>query len=112
MRSLRKGEVEPGVGAPDVEPVGVAEHGWTRRPAWPVSALPSTTTSCGARQDTFHDAFCQDLDDTESLVMATTQRPLARRCLESLSGSLCQEFPGWAMSRAISCGIPWGQAEP
>jgi pimeloyl-ACP methyl ester carboxylesterase len=32
------------------------------------------------RQDTFHDAFCQDLDDTESLVMATTQRPLARRC--------------------------------
>jgi pimeloyl-ACP methyl ester carboxylesterase len=33
------------------------------------------------RQDTFHDAFCQDLDDTESLVMATTQRPLARRCL-------------------------------
>jgi pimeloyl-ACP methyl ester carboxylesterase len=32
------------------------------------------------RQDTFHDAFCHDLDDTESLVMATTQRPLARRC--------------------------------
>ena len=26
------------------------------------------------RQDTFHDSFCQDLDDTESLVMATTQR--------------------------------------
>jgi hypothetical protein len=25
------------------------------------------------RQDTIHDAFCQDLDDTESLVMATTQ---------------------------------------
>ncbi|MDQ1578955.1 MAG: hypothetical protein QOE21_1642 [Microbacteriaceae bacterium] len=25
------------------------------------------------RQDTFHDAFCQDLDDTESLVMATTK---------------------------------------
>jgi pimeloyl-ACP methyl ester carboxylesterase len=32
------------------------------------------------RQDTFHDALCHDLDDTESLVMATTQRPLARRC--------------------------------
>src|SRR6201993_3877668 len=30
------------------------------------------------RQDTFHDAFCQDLDDTESLIMAATQRPLAR----------------------------------
>jgi pimeloyl-ACP methyl ester carboxylesterase len=31
-------------------------------------------------QDTFHDSFCSDLDDSESLVMATTQRPLARRC--------------------------------
>ena len=30
-------------------------------------------------QDTFHDSFCQDLDDTESMVMATSQRPTARR---------------------------------
>jgi hypothetical protein len=42
------------------------------------------------RQDTFHDAFCQDLDDTESLVMATTQRPLARRCLGDVTGR-----PAW-----------------
>ena len=42
------------------------------------------------RQDTFHDAFCQDLDDTESLVMATTQRPLARRCLDDVIGE-----PAW-----------------
>jgi pimeloyl-ACP methyl ester carboxylesterase len=26
-------------------------------------------------QDTFHESFCQDLDDPESLVMATSQRP-------------------------------------
>src|SRR3982074_2864035 len=31
------------------------------------------------RQDTFHDSFCQDLDDTQSLVMATSQRPTPRR---------------------------------
>jgi pimeloyl-ACP methyl ester carboxylesterase len=37
------------------------------------------------RQDTFHDAFCQDLDDTESLIMATTQRPLARRCFDDVT---------------------------
>jgi pimeloyl-ACP methyl ester carboxylesterase len=42
------------------------------------------------RQDTFHDSFCQDLDDTESLIMATTQRPLARRCLDDHSGE-----PAW-----------------
>ena len=42
------------------------------------------------RQDTFHDAFCQDLDDTESLVMATTQRPLARRCFDDVTGE-----PAW-----------------
>jgi pimeloyl-ACP methyl ester carboxylesterase len=42
------------------------------------------------RQDTFHDSFCHDLDDTESLVMATTQRPTARRCFDDLSGE-----PAW-----------------
>ena len=35
------------------------------------------------RQETFHDAFCHDLDVTESLIMATTQRPLARRCFDA-----------------------------
>jgi pimeloyl-ACP methyl ester carboxylesterase len=42
------------------------------------------------RQDTFHDAFCQDLDDTESLIMAATQRPLARRCFEDVT-----QEPAW-----------------
>jgi pimeloyl-ACP methyl ester carboxylesterase len=41
-------------------------------------------------QDTFHDSFCQDLDDTESLVMATTQKPLARRCFDDHTGE-----PAW-----------------
>jgi pimeloyl-ACP methyl ester carboxylesterase len=41
-------------------------------------------------QDTFHDSFCQDLDDTESLIMATSQRPTARRCFDDLTGQ-----PAW-----------------
>jgi pimeloyl-ACP methyl ester carboxylesterase len=41
-------------------------------------------------QDAFHDSFGRDLDDTESLVMATTQRPLARRCYHDHSGE-----PAW-----------------
>jgi pimeloyl-ACP methyl ester carboxylesterase len=41
-------------------------------------------------QDMFQDSFCQDLDDTESLVLATTQRPLARRCYDDRTGE-----PAW-----------------
>jgi pimeloyl-ACP methyl ester carboxylesterase len=41
-------------------------------------------------QDTFHDSSCQDLDNTESLVMGTSQRPTARRCFDDLTGA-----PAW-----------------
>ena len=46
-------------------------------------------------QDTFHDSFCQDLDATESLVLATTQRPLARRCYDDHAGE-----PAWRTRRS------------
>jgi pimeloyl-ACP methyl ester carboxylesterase len=52
------------------------------------------------RQDTFHDAFCQDLDDTESLVMATTQRPLARRCFDDVTGE-----PAWKTHAKLVPGL-------
>jgi pimeloyl-ACP methyl ester carboxylesterase len=42
------------------------------------------------KPDTFYDNFCHDLDHTESLVMARTQRPLARRCFDDLTG-----HPAW-----------------
>lgn len=59
------------------------------------------------RQDTFHDAFCHDLDETESLVMATTQRPLARRCFDDVTDvPAWQTKPSWyqvsAQDRMIS----------
>jgi pimeloyl-ACP methyl ester carboxylesterase len=41
-------------------------------------------------QDTFHDSFCQDLDETESMVLATSQRPTARRCFDEVTGQ-----PAW-----------------
>jgi hypothetical protein len=41
-------------------------------------------------QDTFHDSFCQDLDKTESMVLATSERPTARRCFEEVTGQ-----PAW-----------------
>ena len=59
------------------------------------------------RQDTFHDAFCQDLDDTESLIMATTQRPLARRCFEDVTGEPAWKTkPSWYQVSAQDRMIP------
>src|ERR1700756_4815071 len=59
------------------------------------------------RQDTFHDAFCQDLDDTASLVMATTQRPLARRCFDDVTGEPAWNTkPSWYQVSAQDRMIP------
>ena len=41
-------------------------------------------------QDKFRESFCQDLDETESLVMAVTQKPIAARCFDDKSGP-----PAW-----------------
>lgn len=40
--------------------------------------------------DEFHENFCQDVDATEALVMALTQKPIAARCFEDKSGP-----PAW-----------------
>ena len=58
-------------------------------------------------QDRFHDSFCQDLDDTESLVMATTQRPTARRCLDDRTGEpTWKTKPSWYQVSAQDRMIP------
>jgi pimeloyl-ACP methyl ester carboxylesterase len=41
-------------------------------------------------QDTFHASFCQDLEATEAMVLATSQRPTARRCFDEVTGQ-----PAW-----------------
>ncbi|MFC5740084.1 alpha/beta fold hydrolase [Dyella tabacisoli] len=41
-------------------------------------------------QAQFHQNFCQDLDATEGLVMAVTQKPIAGRCFADKSGA-----PAW-----------------
>jgi pimeloyl-ACP methyl ester carboxylesterase len=40
--------------------------------------------------DKFHESFCQDLDETESLILATTQKPFAAPIFETPSGA-----PAW-----------------
>ena len=41
-------------------------------------------------RDKFRESFCQDLDETEALVMAHTQKPIAARCFDDKSGP-----PAW-----------------
>jgi pimeloyl-ACP methyl ester carboxylesterase len=58
-------------------------------------------------QEMFHDSFCQDLDDSESLIMATTQRPTARRCLEDHAGKPAWKTkPSWYQVSAQDRMIP------
>ena len=59
-------------------------------------------------QDAFHDSFCQDLDDdTESLVMAVTQNPTARRCFDVPSGAPAWKTkPSWYQVSAQDRMIP------
>jgi hypothetical protein len=45
--------------------------------------------------DKFRETFCLDLDETESLVLALTQKPTAARCFEDKSGP-----PAWKGSPA------------
>ena len=40
----------------------------------------------------FHQSFCQDLDATEALVMAVTQKPIAARCFGDATGA-----PAWKL---------------
>ncbi|MFD8563755.1 alpha/beta fold hydrolase [Streptosporangium canum] len=46
--------------------------------------------------DAFHDAFAQDLDPTDALVMARTQKPIAARCFQDRAGAPAwRDKPAW-----------------
>jgi pimeloyl-ACP methyl ester carboxylesterase len=55
----------------------------------------------------FRESFCQDLDETEALVMALTQKPLAARCFEDKSGPPAwKSKPSWYQISANDRMIP------
>jgi pimeloyl-ACP methyl ester carboxylesterase len=65
---------------------------FARRPPPPGAAniRPDQDGFLWIAPDKFHDSFCQDLDATEALVMALTQKPIAARCFEDKAGP-----PAW-----------------
>jgi pimeloyl-ACP methyl ester carboxylesterase len=55
----------------------------------------------------FHENFCQDLDATEALVMAVTQKPIAARCFGDKSGAPAWKVkPSWYQVSAADRMIP------
>lgn len=57
--------------------------------------------------DQFHAEFCQDLDPTEALVMAATQKPIAARNFDDKSGPPAWKVkPSWYQVSANDRMIP------
>ena len=57
--------------------------------------------------DQFHENFCQDVDETEALVMALTQKPIAARCFGDNSGPPAWKVkPSWYQISANDRMIP------
>jgi pimeloyl-ACP methyl ester carboxylesterase len=55
----------------------------------------------------FRETFCHDLDETESLVLALTQKPTAARCFEEESGAPAWKLkPSWYQVSAYDRMIP------
>ncbi|MBV7263344.1 alpha/beta hydrolase [Photobacterium sp. WH77] len=55
----------------------------------------------------FHENFCPDVDETEALVMALSQKPIAARCFEDKSGSPAWKVkPSWYQVSAQDRMIP------
>lgn len=60
-------------------------------------------------QDQFHANFCADVDETEALVMAVTQKPIAGRCFEDKSGPAAWKTkPSWYQASSGDRMIPPG----
>jgi pimeloyl-ACP methyl ester carboxylesterase len=58
-------------------------------------------------QDQFHANFCADVDETEALVMAVTQKPIAGRCFEDKSGPPAWKAkPSWYQASSGDRMIP------
>lgn len=57
--------------------------------------------------DKFRENFCQDVDETEALVMARTQKPIAARCFGDPSGPPAWKLkPSWYQVSANDRMIP------
>jgi pimeloyl-ACP methyl ester carboxylesterase len=76
--ALDEGENIAGIAASGPAPSGAA------------SIQPDKDGFLWIARDKFHESFCADLDETEALIMAVTQKPLAARCFADKSGP-----PAW-----------------
>jgi len=76
--------------APDEGETPGGIFGMREAPPGAASIMPDDNGFLWIDPDKFRDNFCQDLGETEALVMALTQKPIAARCFGDASGP-----PAW-----------------
>jgi pimeloyl-ACP methyl ester carboxylesterase len=76
-------------------------------PAGATNIHPDANGFLWVDQDKFHESFCQDVDATEALVMAVTQKPIAASCFADKSGPPAWKIkPSWYQISANDRMIP------
>jgi pimeloyl-ACP methyl ester carboxylesterase len=76
-------------------------------PPGAANILPDKDGLLWIAPEKFRESFCQDLDETESLVMALTQKPIAGRCFDDKSGPPAwKSKPSWYQISANDRMIP------
>ncbi|HWX65526.1 MAG TPA: alpha/beta hydrolase [Rhodanobacter sp.] len=76
--------------APDEGETPGSIFGMREPPPGAAAIRPDANGYLWIDQTQFHENFCQDLDQTEALVMAVTQKPIAARCFDDKTGA-----PAW-----------------
>ncbi|SEM45022.1 alpha/beta hydrolase [Rhodococcus maanshanensis] len=79
----------------------------TDQPAGAANIAPDAQGFLWIAQDKFQESFSQDLDDTEALVMATTQKPISGQCFSDPSGPQAwKQKPSWYLVSGQDRMIP------
>lgn len=79
----------------------------TAPPQWTSEACKDKYGFLWIPPEKFRETFCQDLDETESLVLSLTQKPTAARCFEEESGAPAWRVkPSWYQISAYDRMIP------
>jgi pimeloyl-ACP methyl ester carboxylesterase len=77
------------------------------KPPGAASITPDKHGFLWINREKFRESFCQDLDETQALVMAVTQKPIAAQCFEDKSGEPAwKKKPSWYQVSANDRMIP------
>jgi pimeloyl-ACP methyl ester carboxylesterase len=81
--------------------------GWRAQPPGAAAIRPDDNGFLWLDRAQFHDAFCQDLDAAEALIMSVTQKPISGQCFGDKSGPPAwKQKPSWYQVSSADRMIP------